>query len=247
MAPFALGDVEVTVALRVLEGAVRDSATAPARLRYLLGAHALVRLPTGTTDDPDVPLDVGGGDGQTDVEVGAFADLRWSRLGVQAQARRGMPRATTLIRRVAPPETVFGGFATRRAVRWTPGSYLDLEVGPRWHLTDEVALGATLRRLDKDADTYEEVASETEVDPELDAASVLARESESALTELGLGLRYSTIASWREGRARLPLDLRLTVRKAIAGSGGATPAGWRLEASGSAFLRLWGSPPQPRP
>ena len=41
-------------------------------------------------------------------------------------------------------------------------------------------------------------------------------------------------------RARLPLDLRLAVRKAVSGSGGATPAGWRFEAAGSVYVRLWG-------
>jgi hypothetical protein len=135
---------------------------------------------------------------------------------------------------------------TRRTVRWTPGSYLEVEVAPRWHLTDEFAFGVLYRGVSKNQDEYEEVA-DPPVAPGLHPASVLALETASTLTEVGLGLAYSTVTTWREGRARLPLDLSLAVRKAIAGSGGATPKGWRFEASGRAFIRLWGASPTPTP
>ena len=247
MGPYQLGDMEVTAALRVLEGAgMRDSATAPARFRYLLGATALVRLPTGTTDHPDVPLDGGRGDGQLDIELGGFADLRLGRVGIQAEAHHGTQQPTTLVRRVARPENVMPTLVTRREVRWTPGSYLELEALPRWHLTDEFALGAIYRRFSKDADQYEE-ASPLPDDGSLEPAAVLGRETQATLNEVGLGIAYSTVDSWREGRANVPLDMYLSVRKAISGSGGATPAGWRLEASGKAFVRLWGARSQPTP
>jgi hypothetical protein len=246
MLPYEPGDVEVTAALRLLEGAARDSTTTPARFRYRFGVTALVRLPTGASDHPDVPLDGGSGDGQLDVEVGGFADLRWRRLGLEAEAHRGMQQSVELVRRVAPPEVVMAPLATRRTVRWTPGSYLELEVTPRWHLTDEFALGALVRRFAKDPDEYEEVTSDVP-DEAPWAADVLGQETQATLTEVGLGLAYSTVTTWREGRARLPLDLQLAVRKAVAGSGGATPKGLRLEASGRAFVRLWGASPTPAP
>jgi hypothetical protein len=242
MLPWELGDVEVTGALRILQGAVRDSASAPARFRWLVGATGLVRLPTGTADHPDIPLDQGGGDGQLDVEVGGFADLRLSRVGLLLRGLRGMQESTELERRVAPPEQPMAPIATRRLVRWTPGSYLELEAAPRWHLTDELALSAVARRFTKDADEYEEVGG---VDPQLPPASVLARETEATLTEVGFGILYSTVESWRAGRARLPLEMRVAARKAIAGSGGATPSGWRLEGRGQVFVRLWGAPSAP--
>ena len=243
-APAHLGDVELTAALRLLEGAVRDSATAPARVRYLLGARALVRLPTGTIDDPDVPLDLGRADAQLDVEVGVFADLRWRRLGIQAEARRGFAQGTTLVRRVAPPERVLAPSNTRRTVRWIPADYLAFEAAPRWHLTDEFALEALFRRFSKDADEYEEVEPTA---PGLDPADVLERETQATLTEAGIGLGFSTVTSWREGRARLPFEMRVAVRRSVAGSGGATPDGLRLEASGRVFIRLWGPSPESAP
>jgi hypothetical protein len=241
MGSFKLGDVELTAALRLVEGAaMRDSASAPARFRYLLGATALVRLPTGTTDHPDVPLDLGGADGQLDIEVGGFADLRWGRVGIQAEARQGMQQSTTLIRRVARPENVMPPAETRREVRWTPGDYFEVEFVPRWQLTDEFALGAIYRGLRKDADDYEDLGPLPD-DGSVEPAAVLGRETQATLNEVGLGVAYSTVTSWREGRASVPLDMYLAVRKAISGSGGATPAGWKLEASGKAFVRLWGA------
>jgi hypothetical protein len=247
MGPYKPGDVELTAALRLLQGAaLRDSAGAPARFRYLLGATALVRLPTGEIDHPDVPLDGSRGDGQLDVELGGFADLRMGRVGVQAEARHGTQQSRTLIRRVAPPENVMPTLETRREVRWTPGSYLDIEAAPRWHLTDEFALGAIYRRFTKDADQYEELAPLPD-DASVEPAAVLGRETQATFNEVGLGVAYSTVNSWREGRANVPLDMHLSVRKAISGSGGATPAGWRLEASGRAFVRLWGARSLPTP
>ena len=240
-APFQIGDVEVSAAVRLLEGAFRDSASAPVRLRYVVGVGALVRLPTGTIDDPDVPLDLSRADGQLDVEARGFADLRWGRFGIKMGIRRGFPRGTTLIRRVAPPEIVMAPLETRRTVRWTPGGYLELEASPRWHLTDELALGVHVRRFTKDADEFEETVAALPIEslPSF-PTDVLERETEATLTELGAGLAFSTLVSWREGRAGLPVEVRLTVRRAVAGSGGATPAALRLEAGGQVFVGLWG-------
>ena len=60
---YRLGDVELSVALRLLDGAARVSAGGPEPFRYLVGGRALIRLPTGHRDSPDSPLDIGGGDG----------------------------------------------------------------------------------------------------------------------------------------------------------------------------------------
>ena len=236
--PFQLGDIELGVALRLLEGAVRDSMPPPARLRYRLGGRLLVRLATGATDHPDVPLDLGRGDGSLDVEAAAFADMRMARVGIQAEIRRGFPQATTRLRRVAPPEHVLAPGPARQ-VRWTPGAFLQLELAPRLHLTRELALGVLYRSLSKGADDYEDLAG-----PPLDGypADVLEAETEMSVSELGVGLALSTVTSWREDQAPVPLELRAAVRKAIQGSGGATPDGLRFEASGQVFVRLWGSP-----
>lgn len=240
---WVLGDIEVSAAFRLVDGALRDSASAPVRFRYQLGGRALVRLPTGTPDDPDVPLDFAGSDGQMDIEAGVFADLHWSRLGVRAEASRGVQRPVDLVRRVVRPEVVFAPLATRSLVRWTPADYTEIEVSPRWHLTDELAVGAFWRVFDKGEDRYR-AAGAPEGSP---SAAVLQRETGGSLHEAGLGLAFSTLATWREGRARLPFEVRFAVRKAVAGGGGRVPDGLRLEGTGRVFWRLWGAEPEPAP
>ena len=235
--PLQLGDVELGAAFRLIEGAVRDSAPASIRLRYRLGGRVLVRLATGSTDHPDVPLDLGRGDGSLDVEAAAFADIRVARVGVQAEIRRGFPQATTRLRRVAPPDRVLAPGPARQ-VRWTPGAFWRLELVPRWHLTNELALGVLYRTVGKGADDYEDLTGPpTGSYP----AGVLEVETEGSVSELGLGLAISTVARWREDQAPVPLELRAAVRKAVRGSGGATPDGLRFEANGQVFVRLWGS------
>jgi hypothetical protein len=243
------GDVEVSVALRVLEGAVRDSAAAPADFRYLLGIQGLARLPTGRSDNPDVPLDFGSGDGQLDLEGGAFTDLRWSRVGVRAEARYGVQEKTDLVRRVAPPDVVFAPLVTRELVTWTPGSYLSFEAAPSWYLADEFAVGGMYRMWSKQADTYTFAggARDGVLLPGTFPIGSLEQETEETLHEIGLGFAFSTITSWREGRARVPFEVRLVVRRGVAGSGGAVPKGTRMEATGRVFWRLWGAETRPAP
>ena len=109
---------------------------------------------------------------------------------------------------------------------------------PRWHLTNELALGALYRTVGKEADDYEDLTGPpTGSYP----AGVLEVETEGSVSELGLGLAISTVARWREDQAPVPLELRAAVRKAVRGSGGATPDGLRFEANGQVFVRLWGS------
>ena len=233
-----LGDVEVSAAFRLLEGARQDSTGAPARFQYQVGGQALVRLPTGLVDDPDVPLDHGTGDGQMDLELSGFTNLRWPRAGLRGEVRYGVQRPTELARRVAPPETIMAPLTTRTLVRWTPGNYLEIALAPRWYLTDEFAVGALYRLSSKGQDSYQLLAPPASASA---SAADLERETKETHHEMGLGLAFSTLATWQEGRTGSPFEARMAVRVAVAGSGGATPDGIRMEASVRVFWRLWGS------
>ena len=233
-----LGDVELTAAVRLLEGVSRDSAGAPARARWQVGARGLVRLGTGIPDSADVFFDLGSGDAQTDVEGGVFANVRVGSVGLWADARYGVQGATTLLRRAVPPDLVLAPVATRVPVRWTPGSYLQLEVSPRWHLTTELAVAATWRTFTKGPDTYELAAS---ADPTLPIdPSVLEAETEATVHELGGGLVFSTLEAWRDGRTSVPFEVRFGVQAGVSGSGGRTPKGVRIQGGLRLYQRLWG-------
>ena len=239
-----LGDVAVSASFRLLESTTRDSTGTPAPFQYQVGGRALVRLPTGLVDNPDVPLDLGTGDGQMDLEVSGFMDLRWKHTGLWGEARYGVQRPTELVRRVAPPEVIMAPFSTRRLVRWTPGDYMEIELAPRWHMTDEYAVGALYRHASQGQDSYRLVTPAAS--PSASAAD-LERETKGTVHELGLGLAFSTLATWQQGRTRLPFEAHMAVRGAVSGGGGEVPDGIRMEISGRVFWRLWGSQPKPTP
>ncbi len=234
-----LGDVEVTAAVRLLDGQSADSAGAPPRARWQVGARALVRLGTGTPANPDVFFDLGSGDGQTDVEVGAFANVRVGHVGVWADARYGVQRPVVVERRVAPPDVVFAPRATRLPVTWTPGNYVQLELSPRWHLTPEFALAGSWRYWHKGEDSYA-IAGTVPADVMLPDPAVLSLETAQTLHEVGGGLVFSTLEAWREGRAPVPFEVRLGVSDAVAGSGGRTPRALRVQGGVRLYQRIWG-------
>jgi hypothetical protein len=234
------GDVEVSASVRILEGALRDSATVAPRLSYRLIGTLLGRLPTGATDDPDYFLDVGTGDGQTDIEARLLGELVVGRrLGIRAGASYGIQMARTLVRRVAPPEQVLAPITTRQLVEWDPGAYFGLEIAPSYLLAPELSLGAEYRVFRKYRDTYTLTGASVgaPVDP-----VVMQIESGVTLHQLGGIVRYDTVARRMAGESVTPLQLHMRIMRAIAGGGGQTPVTTQLEFGVRLFRRFWGAP-----
>jgi hypothetical protein len=243
-----LGDVEVHAAVRLLEGAVGDSAGALPRLTYQVGAGALVRLGTGKQDDPNVFLDLPSGDGQTDLEGRAFTNVRSGRFEVWGDVRYGVQRPRTLDRRVGPPELLLVPRLNLSTVEWSPGDYLELEVSPRYHFTGELALTSGYRLFRKGADAYTRVSPEPPVSvfaplpspPIFTDVSLLSRGTEERIHEVGAGLVFSSLEAWQAGRARRPFEARFNLRWTVAGSGRDVPKGMRALVGLRLFLHLWG-------
>lgn len=234
-----LGDVELSAAVRILEGELRDSASLSPRLAWGLWGGFLVRLGTGLTDDPDVFLDLGSGDGQMDLEGRLQGALRWgSRLDLAGTFRYGRQGSLDLLRRVAPHERFLAPLASTRAVTWTPGAYTLLEVSPRLHLTEALSLSADLIRYHKAEDGFA-LASVSAEDDEVDL-TVLSRETEATVQELAFGLRYSSLGLWRQGRVGTPAEVGLRLVRPLSGAGGQTPKASRVELSISLFRKIWG-------
>jgi hypothetical protein len=248
IAPWALGDAEVHLQLRLLEGAREDPATGGTGLEYQAGAGFLARLGTGREDDPDVFLDLPAGDGQTDLEGRLFSDVHTRSFGLRGDLRYGIQLSRTLLRRVGPPELVLVPALNRAQVEWKPGSYLEIELAPRYRLTDGLAFALTYRHFRKSSDTFTRVSpapvaedrSPLPSPPLYGDASLLALGTEQRVHEVGGGLTLSTLAAWQAGEASLPLDARLGVLWAVAGSGREAPKGVRAEVGLRLYLRLWG-------
>lgn len=239
-----LGDVELHGAVRILEKArAPDPASVWDRTTVLLGAGGLVRLGTGTPDQPDHFTDLGSGDGQTDVEARLFGDLALGGVGLWADARYGIQLEGTRIRRVAPPEVVLPPAGYARQLTWTPGDYRSLEVAPRYHLTPELAVAGRYRFYRKGADRYALVSGDDtppdEPLPGVDPADLEA-ETEATLHQVGIGLVYSTLRAARRDLAGRPLEIHVRYRVSSAGSGGLTPKASSVRLGLRLFWSLWG-------
>jgi hypothetical protein len=214
-----------------------------------VGAGGLVRLGTGSRDDPAVLLDHPAGDGQTDLEGRLFANLVWHRLGLWTDIRYGVQLSTNVTRRVGPSGLPFLAPRGLSLLKWTPGSYLRLEVAPRVHLTGELAVSAGYHLWSKAQDSYERVSPlpQAPADPYVPSgplftdAALLEAGTEQTRHELGVGLVFNTLDAWREGRAPIPLDGRFTLRWSMSGSGGRTPETFRTGVVMRIYHRLWGS------
>ena len=235
-----LGDVEVNATVRVLEGEVRDSAAVSPRFAWALYGGLLVRLPTGVLDDPNVFLDLASGDGQQDIEGRVDGELRVGpRFDVRGAFRYGTQGAVDVVRRVAAPEALLPPASSARVVRWTPGAYWFVELSPRLHLGEVVSFAADFRQFTKGKDTYELVGEEPAGSAPADL-SLLSRETEVTLRELALGLRYSSVRLFHEGRVGTPAEVGVRWVRPLSGSGGQAPKASRVEISVSLFRRIWG-------
>lgn len=234
-----VGDVEISATIRLLESRRPEPGEPSPGFTYSVLATLLGRLPTGAVDDPDVFLDVGSGDGQTDLEGRVRAGLTFGqRLGLLTGARYGVQLSRTLVRRVAPPEVVLAPVTTRQLVEWTPGAYWGFEVAPGFRFSRELTLAGEYRVFRKYRDEYQLAGASVgaPVDP-----YVLEVESGVTLHEVGGTLRYDSVARALAGESGWPMQLQFRVLRAVAGGGGQTPVTTRVEFGVRLFRRLWGS------
>ena len=240
---YGISDVEVGARVRILDplrGRIDVADPAPGT-RVRLALTALVRLPTGEPDDPLDPLDVGTGDGQTDVEVGVATDvLRGRRFVGSLAARYGVQLAHELDRAVP----IGGAFSTATAVaavRRDLGDYLELELTPRYALNDYLTLGVHYRFRAKGEDAYEPLAVAT---PDVDDAAVaaLGLGTDTRQHVVGGGIVFSTLPAYAQGRARWPVDVALRRTITAAGAGRLAERYTRDELMLRVYLTPFGRP-----
>src|SRR5690606_11083513 len=211
---WAWGDTELTMTLRLLQWG--EPLSGPS-FRVLGGA--LVRLGTGLAPGRDVPLALGSGDGQTDVEGRVLVHVELGgAVGLRAGFRRGVQGERVVTRRVAPTDRVLTPAATGGELTWEPGAYWSAVAEPAWRLTPELALAGTYRYFTKNGDTYR-FRDADGTDPGLDT-SLLTSASEATTHVLGLGLTYDTVERWRGDRTVRPVQLHGRLLKTYRGSGG---------------------------
>lgn len=231
------GDVEVSARVRVLDNLTPSGPEwRHPGIGYRLTGRFLVRLPTGTPPDPDLPLDLGTGDAQTDFQGGLTGTLKLgSRVGLTGGGYYGVQGATTVTTRVARPELVLAPLSTRTELTWRPGSYMGAGIAPTIHLAPSITLHGEYRFFHKARDEFELIDVSSPLNP-----AVLEIESGVKAHVVGGGLRYDTVDAWRRGESSFPIEVHMRLLTTLAGSGGQVPKATRVEAGLRLFHRLWG-------
>lgn len=249
--PWALGDVEITAAVRVLRrGFDPDSLGELPFLRFQAGIGGLVRLGTGAQGDQARLLDPGVADGQMDIEGSVFGLVELgSRFGGWGHLRYGLQRKGEILRRIASPSEILPPRSRLALLGWTPGNYFDFQVNPRFYFTPEMTFGVRYHYWSKGEDQYDlsPMDPETLALTDFPPPEYLNYETGETLQELGISATFSTLAANARGESPLPLQVRFTYLRPLSGQGGRTPKGGRFEAGVSLYRTLWGRGNGPEP
>jgi hypothetical protein len=226
-----LGDIELALKLRLLDGIGGKSDTArfnPKGVAWRQSVTGLVRLGTGTLESPDNFVDLSTGNGQTDVEVRSLTDVVIGRRWFTSLAARyvvQLPDAQTF-RIIDAPDRQLAPLYRRRAVDRDLGDQLEVELTPRLLINDYFAIGAQYFFRQKGADSFTGSYTVPTAESGLTAplaldASTLNLETSAQEHRLGWGLTFSTVAAFARGTAKLPLDVQYFNTRTVRGAGGA--------------------------
>jgi hypothetical protein len=219
-----LGDAE----LGLRWGAVQSRS-----LRAVL--EGIVRLPTGKVDLAENFLDLGTGDHQTDVVLGAQAVWEpGSVLALAASASYTLQLGHQLERRITPHTSPIALAATQQTVSRNLGDVFQAGLYPSLRLSRSFLVYGSVYYYFKPKDSFALTGPYSLPDDQLQTA-IEDLEFQTKMTALsfGGGIHYYA-ATNREGPA-LPIAAGIDYRAAFQGEGGLTPKSSRL----NFYLRLY--------
>jgi len=198
-----------------------------------LAFTGLVRLPTGLVDRSDDFFDLGTGDGQTDLEFRAAADLATGIIGARFSASYNRQMAADFQRRIYAPSQPLAYRYRLTTISSDPGDEVSLGIEPFLKLAPGFAatFGAFHWKHGGDKVSY----SGTPV-PGVDVNDI-AIGSERSATAIQAGLTFSSF-SGVPGKGT-PIEARFAYREVVAGSGGAVDATKRLWFQVRAYYKVW--------
>lgn len=187
------------------------------------------RFPSTFVDAPFLYLDVPAGTGASGPIARLATDLAFGpRLLVSVVGRATSPLQDEFVVRIPfaagdPFPAAFGEQTVERQL----GREWELEFTPRLTVGRQVALFGQFVHRQRAADRYAgtftiDDATSGIGEVTLDAG-VLGIGTAGREERAGLGLIYSTMSAWAEGRSRLPVEISYVHLVSLAGSGGATP------------------------
>lgn len=233
LGPWRTGDAEVSARFRLLStmgGAPVPTDSTGLHYRATLSVSA--RLPTGSEPDSLGVLSQLPAVGQSGFGLALDGDLFFgTRFWATVSARYARRSEVEVLRRVVPPATPFASAAPARSVRWAPADRILVRAVPRFRLTESLSLGAQYSLAISGGERF------TAGDGATDAA-VLDLEGGAAQTA-GIGLRYSTLPAYWEGRRLLPVEVSIGWETTLSGPS-AAPDASVVTLQASVFPRFWG-------
>jgi hypothetical protein len=246
-----IGDIELGAKLLLFDsfGGLARSRTPGRGVGFRLAVGGLARLGTGQAERPDDILDIGTGDGQTDIEGNAAADIVIGRrLWASVVARYGVQMADE--RRVRIPDVgrdPFLGSYREQTVSRDLGDYMEVQATPRYVYNDYISASVSWTYRRKAQDTYTGTFSVNgpQNTPVALDASILGADTEQTEQRVGGGASFSTLRAYDRGRARIPLEVQLLHWQTVSGSGYVAKQ-FSTQIQLRYYTRLFGAPLRPK-
>ena len=248
-----LGEVEVFLRVNLIDGITRRTpipgpaaaatgsdpgAGSERGIRLRTSVGGLLRLPMRNRNltifgDPSNSADIPIGDGQTDIELALYQDIAFGSLFmVRASARYGIQQPDEAVIRFTPPDRPYGQEDLVALMRRDLGDYLAVLVRPSLRFNAALSVGLEYDYFRLPAPTYQFVGPIEGLDP-----NTVAEEGAQTRHRLGVGLLIDIseaggVEELIQGAkpVRGAYQFGISLRRAISGSGGRTPASFRYAA-----------------
>ncbi len=223
-----IGDIDVGGKFLVFDsfGSGPEARMSPKGLNFRASIGGVVRLPTGQSDSPNNFIDIGTGNGQTDLEGRLFADLLvgshfWQSFVVRYNDQLA---DNQFMRIIDLPNKELAPLYRRQKVRRDLGNAFEFETSPRIVLNDFFAVSGQYLYRHKGQDHYTgtfavDSAVTGFADITLDA-STLDLETETTEHRLGGGISFSNLFAFQEGKAKIPFEATYLHWQTVKGAGG---------------------------
>jgi hypothetical protein len=210
-----IGDIEVGGKFLLIDPFHGDMAARYhfSGFKWRSSVQGTVRLPTGQAEAPQNFVDVGTGQGQTDLQVASsndfmFSDRFWASIIVRAVTQL---KDNQLVRIIDQPDRELAPSYRQFKVERDLGDYVEFEANPRIALNDYFGISGHYFFRKKQQDKY---TGQFNVDPTVTglpatlALNANTLDLETATTEhrLGGGLSFSTLAAFEKGTAKIPVE-----------------------------------------
>ncbi|MBI1810132.1 MAG: hypothetical protein HYR75_09565 [Gemmatimonadetes bacterium] len=241
-----IGDIDLFATLNLFDSFGRDvnKRIAPKGFNWRQSVGGLYRLGTGTLKSPDDFTGLGTGDHQNDVGVRSYTDLLWgSHFWLSLVAKYDWQMADQIVTRItAAPDQPLAPAYRRQTVGRDLGDVFELQVNPRWSITDYIGISAHYDYRRKFSDRYTGTFTVNDLNgqPLTIDASTLDLETEAREHRLGGSLTYSTVAAHEKGLVRVPYDITYSHFETTLGSGGNVPKLVQDQIQFRLYTRLFG-------